>query len=198
MKTAALEDRIRTVRGRKVILDGDLARIYGVSAKRLNEKYRRNLDRFPEDFTFQLAPVEWAVLRSQFATLNAGRGSHRKYLPLAFTEHDAIMAATILNSPRAVQMSVFVVRAFVKMRAALTDTRSLARKLAAVEAAGYCKPSTFLNPSALSSPALRNFLARSTCRSPIFAFFPSFIRNGMSSRLAITLSSSGTTVRGMI
>jgi hypothetical protein len=122
------------VRGQKVILDADLAAIYGVPTKRLNEQVRRNARRFPPDFLFRLTAAEatgWRRSRSQFATLK--RGGNIKYLPYAFSEHGAIMAANVLNSPRAVDMSVFVVRAFIKMRAALTDTRELKRKLAALE-----------------------------------------------------------------
>lgn len=132
---------IVTVRGQKVILDMDLAAIYGVSTKRLNEQFKRNADRFPLDFAFQLTLNEWSAIktqadakknRSQFAT---GSQKHRdpRHPPYAFTEHGAIMAANVLNSPQAVRMSVFVVRAFVKLRATLTDGRDLARKLAAVE-----------------------------------------------------------------
>jgi phage regulator Rha-like protein len=121
------------VRGQKVILDADLARIYGTATKYLNRSVKRNALRFPPDFLFRLTPEEAASLRFHSGTSKDARGG-RRYLPYAFTEHGAIMAATVLNSPRAVQMSVFVVRAFVKMRAALTDTRELARKLAAVEA----------------------------------------------------------------
>ena len=128
-----VEPLIHEIRGEKVILDSDLARLYGVTIKRLNEQVKRNLERFPGDFLFQLTPEENEVLRSQIATLKPGRGQHRKYLPYAFSEHGAIMAANVLNSSRAVQMSVFVVRAFVKMRGLLTDTRELARKLAALE-----------------------------------------------------------------
>jgi hypothetical protein len=135
---------ILTVRNQKVILDADLAAIYGVSTKRLNEQVKRNLGRFPPDFAFQLTLEEWAALSPQIATSEAAPDLRsqiatsslhggRRYPPFAFTEHGAIMAATVLNSPRAVQMSLFVVRAFVKMRAALTDTRELARKLAALE-----------------------------------------------------------------
>ncbi len=116
------------------MLDADLARLYGVTTKRLNEQVKRNRERFPEDFMFQLTVEEtdrWRRSRSQFATLE--RGQNIKYFPYAFTEHGAIMAANVLNSRRAVQMSVFVVRAFVKMRSVLTDTRDLARKLAALE-----------------------------------------------------------------
>jgi len=129
-----LQDRIFTFRGEKVILDSDLAEIYGVETKRLNEQVRRNTDRFPSDFSFELTQGEAddvKRLRSQFATLK--RGQHRKYLPRVFTEHGALMAANVLNSPRAVEMSVFVVRAFTKMRTALSDTRALARKLATLE-----------------------------------------------------------------
>jgi hypothetical protein len=126
------EDLICEVRGKKVMLDSDLARIYGVLTERLNEQVRRNRERFPSDFVFQLSREEFASLIPQFAGSKRGRGGRRK-LPYVFTEHGAIMAANVLRSPRAVQMSVFVVRAFVRMRAALTDTRDLARKLAALE-----------------------------------------------------------------
>jgi hypothetical protein len=105
-----LEDLIHEVREQKVILDADLARIYGVTTKRLNEQVKRNQERFPGDFAFQLTVEEAESLRSQIATLKRGRGQHRKYRPYAFTEHGAIMAANVLNSTRAVQMSVFVVR----------------------------------------------------------------------------------------
>ncbi len=126
-----VDDSIRTIRRQRVILDADLARIYGVEVKRLNEQVKRNLNRFPPDFAFQLAPQEVADLRSQIATLK--RGEHRKYPPYAFTEHGAIMAATVLNSPKAVEMSVFVVRAFIKMREQLLATATLAQRLAEVE-----------------------------------------------------------------
>jgi len=129
-----VEQLIRTIRGQRVILDADLARVYGVPTKRLNEAVRRNLDRFPTDFVFQLVKneaEEFRRSRSQFATLK--RGQNIKYLPRAFTEHGAIMAANVLNSPRAVQMSVFVVRAFVKMREVLGQNVQLAEKLAELE-----------------------------------------------------------------
>jgi hypothetical protein len=133
---------IMTVRDQKVILDADLAAVYGVTTKRLNEQVKRNSNRFPSDFAFQLTEKEWAKLqspvdtssgnRSQFAT---GSQKHRdpRFLPWAFTEHGAIMAANVLNSRTASQMSIFVVRAFVKLRAYLGETRDLARKLAAIE-----------------------------------------------------------------
>lgn len=116
------------------ILDSDLASIYGVPTKRLTEQVKRNGRRFPPDFLFRLTVEETQRCqpsRSQIATLK--RGQNIKYLPYAFTEHGAIMAANVLNSPRAVDMSVFVVRAFVKMRSAFGDSRELARKLALLE-----------------------------------------------------------------
>ena len=109
-------------RGEKVILDADLARIYGVETKAFNRAVKRNADRFPPDFVFQLSRKEFNSLRFQFGTLKTGRGQHRKYLPYAFTEHGAIMTANVLNSPQAVQMSVYVVRAFLKMRSVLSDS----------------------------------------------------------------------------
>lgn len=126
-----VEPLLHELRGERIILDSDLARLYGVPTKRLNEQVRRNADRFPPDFCFQLEPEEVASLRSQIATSSHGG---RRTLPYAFTEHGAIMAANVLNSPPAVQMSVFVVRAFLKMRAVLTDTRQLAKKLTELEA----------------------------------------------------------------
>lgn len=128
-----IEKLIREIRGCRVILDADLAGLYGVETKALNRAVKRNSDRFPEDFMFPLTRQEVEVLRYQFGTLKGGRGQHRKYLPYAFTEHGAIMAANVLNSRRAVQMSVFVVRAFLKMRALLGDKRELAKQLAALE-----------------------------------------------------------------
>jgi len=133
---------IHEVRNQRVILDADLAQIYGVSTKRLNEAVKRNRERFPSDFAFQLARQDVANLKSQFATSKDERmrsqfatASKRnaRFLPYAFTEHGAIMAATLLNSPQAVQMSLFVVRAFVKMRDTLGSHRDLARKLEELE-----------------------------------------------------------------
>jgi hypothetical protein len=123
---------ILVLRGHRVLLDTELAALYGVSTKRFNEQVRRNRERFPADFMFQLTDEELAALRSQIATLKGGRGQHRKYLPYAFTEHGAIMA-TILNSSRAVEMSVYVVRAFVKLRELLSSNRELARRFAQLE-----------------------------------------------------------------
>ena len=115
------------------MLDADLAVLYGVTAKRLNEQVRRNTGRFPVDFAFQLSAEEADSLRSQNATLKPGRGRHRKYRPWAFTEYGVIMAATILNSPRAVEMSLYVVRAFVHLRELLASNTELARRLDELE-----------------------------------------------------------------
>jgi len=121
------------VRGHKVLLDADLATLYGVTTKRFNEQVRRNRERFPEDFMFRLSADEWNSLRSQFATMKPGRGRHRKYLPLAFSEHGAIMAATILSSSRATEVSVYVVRAFVRLWETLAAHKDLAAKLETLE-----------------------------------------------------------------
>lgn len=129
-----IESLIVAIRTQKVILDSDLAAVYGVRVKVLNQAVKRNAQKFPPDFMFQLSPdeaIQARSLRSQFVTLKRGR--HRKYLPYAFTEHGAIMAATVLNSPRAVQMSIFVVRAFVKMRQLLLAQTALARRLVVLE-----------------------------------------------------------------
>jgi hypothetical protein len=123
---------IVTIRNQRVILDRDLAAIYGVPTFRLNEAVKRNQERFPPDFVFQLELQEVTSLISQIAISKPGRGGVRK-LPWAFTEHGALMAANILRSPHAVQMSVFVVRAFVRMRELLGTQRDLARKLAELE-----------------------------------------------------------------
>ena len=124
---------ILILRGHRVILDAELAGLYGVTTKRLNEQVKRNAERFPEDFMFRLTRTEVETLnRSQIAT---GSQKHRdpRFPPFAFTEHGAIMAATILNSPRAVEMSVFVVRAFVRLRELLASNTALARKLNELE-----------------------------------------------------------------
>ena len=133
-KSENIASLIYMLRGEKVLLSEHLAGLYGVSVGALNQAVKRNIQRFPDDFMFQLTREEAnaiLVSRSQIVILKQGRNV--KHLPFAFTEHGAIMAANILNSPQAIQMSVFVVRAFIKMRAALTDTRELARKLAALE-----------------------------------------------------------------
>jgi hypothetical protein len=124
---SAVEGVIHTVRGERVILDADLAKLYGVATKALNQAVHRNRDKFPPDFLLQLTGPELLALnRSQIVTGSAQRHRDPRSRPFAFTEHGAIMAANILNSPQAVQMSVFVVRAFIKMRSLLTDTKKLA------------------------------------------------------------------------
>jgi hypothetical protein len=128
---ADIQSLIVDIRGVKVIPDWALARLYSVRTGALNQAVARNRGRFPEDFAFQLTEAEFDRLMSQFVTSNA-RGGRRK-LPYVFTEHGAMMAANVLRSPRAVQMSVFVVRAFVTMRQMLTGQRGLARRLAELE-----------------------------------------------------------------
>jgi hypothetical protein len=125
---------ILVLRGQRVLLDTELADLYGVTTKRFNEQVRRNRERFPADFMFQLTAEEAEALRSQIATSKAAGRGGRRYLPYAFTEHGAIMAATVLNSPRAVEMSVYVVRAFVKLRELLVSNKELARRLDELEA----------------------------------------------------------------
>jgi hypothetical protein len=132
--SATIHSVIRTIHGRKVILDTDLAAIYSVTTKRLNEQVKRNKSRFPEDFMFRLTAAEARKVissRSQIATLK--RGQNIKHLPYAFTEHGAIMVATILSTPQAVKMSVFVVRAFVRMREQLTANAAILRRLAEID-----------------------------------------------------------------
>lgn len=129
-----IEKAILSIRGEKVMLDSDLAELYGVETKALNQAVKRNATRFPADFMFQLTQEEHddlVRLRSQIVTLK--RGEHRKYLPYAFTEHGALMLANVLNSERAAQTSVMVVRAFVRLRQMLASNAELARKLAALE-----------------------------------------------------------------
>ena len=125
---------IRSIRDQRVILDTDLASLYQVPTKALNQAARRNREKFPEDLVFQLTWEEAArlpSLRSQFVTLK--RGQHLKYRPFAFTEHGALMAATVLNSPRAVAMSLYILRAFVKMREDLAANAAILRRLAEID-----------------------------------------------------------------
>ena len=125
------EPAIHLVRGQRVMLDSDLAAIYRVTTKRLNEQIRRNRNRFPADFAFQLTTQEFTILRSQIATSNRRGG--RRYLPWAFTEHGAIMLASVLNSQVAIEASMRVVRAFVKLREMVSSNVQLAAKLADLE-----------------------------------------------------------------
>jgi len=128
-----VSSKILVLRNQKVMLDADLAELYGVSVKQLNQQVKRNRHRFPKDFVFTLTKPENASLRSQIVTSKPGRGG-RRYMPHAFTEHGAIMAATVLNSKRAIEMSIFVVRAFVQMRQALVVNQHVISKLAELEA----------------------------------------------------------------
>jgi ribosomal protein L14E/L6E/L27E len=140
-----IEEVILSIRDQRVILAGDLAAVYGVETRRLNEQVRRNAARFPADFVFQLSKQEFeqlvsrsviladgrAALRSQNATLK--RGQHIKFPPYAFTEHGAIMAAMVLNSPEALAMSVYVVRAFIQMREHLASNTAILKRLAEID-----------------------------------------------------------------
>jgi hypothetical protein len=130
-RTEGIQSLIVTIRGQRVMLDSDLARIYGVELKRLNEQVKRNAARFPADFAFQLDSQEFAILKSQIAT-SSSHGGKRK-LPWVFTEHGTIMLASVLNSPIAVDASVRVVRAFVYLREQLLANRELARKFVELE-----------------------------------------------------------------
>lgn len=127
-----IERKIYLVRGQKVMLDSDLAELYGVTTKRLNEQVRRNAGKFPEDFMFQLSSKEYDVLRSHFATSSSRHGG-RRYPPYVFTEHGALMAASVLNTSRAVQVSIYVVRAFVKLREMIASHKDLALRLDEME-----------------------------------------------------------------
>ncbi len=125
---------IQTIRGQRVVLSMDLSKLYGVPAKRLNEHIRRDTAPFPSDFMFQISATEWEEvisLRSRSATLK--RGQHQKYRPYAFTEHGALMAATVLNSSQAVAMSVYIIRAFVQQREVLTANETILQRLAEID-----------------------------------------------------------------
>jgi ORF6N domain len=147
-----IELLIFTLRGQKIILDADLAELYGVPTKAFNQAVKRNADRFPQDFLFQLTAREWSNLKSQIVTsstdvpqkenvapnwsqfvTSSKRHRGAAYRPLAFTEHGAIMAATVLNSPEAVAMSVFVVRAFVRIREHLAANAAILKRLAEID-----------------------------------------------------------------
>ena len=130
LATARIARQILVIRGQKVMIDADLAALYDVETRRLNEQVRRNAERFPKDFVFQVTAAEFTNLKSQFATSSWGG---RRKLPIAFTEYGAIMAAMMLNSPRATEVSVYVVRAFVELRETLTHHKELAKRLDELE-----------------------------------------------------------------
>lgn len=133
LSTEIIEKRIFLIRGQKVMLDSDLADLYGVDTKRLNEQVRRNPKRFPVDFMFQLTVREAESLRSQNATLKTGRGQHRKYLPHVFTEQGVAMLSSVLNSDRAILVNVEIIRVFVRLRQLLATHKDLSLKLEAME-----------------------------------------------------------------
>ena len=139
---ASIETKILLIRGQKVMLDADLAELYEVETKVLNQAVKRNIERFPDDFMFQLTAEEFANLksqsdtsnlRSQIVTLKAGRGQHRKYLPYAFTEQGVAMLSSVLRSSRAIEVNIAIMRTFVQLRQMLTSNAELSRKLAAME-----------------------------------------------------------------
>jgi len=125
--------RIYEIRGQRIMLDADLAEMYGVAAKVLNQAVKRNAERFPEDFMFRLTSEEADSLRSQIVTLKSGRGQHRKYLPCAFTEQGVAMLSSVLRSSRAVMVNVAIMRAFVQLRGMLASHAELSRTLTALE-----------------------------------------------------------------
>ncbi len=130
MQLSVIHSKIYEIRGQKVMLDFDLAELYEVETKVLNQAVKRNRERFPEDFMFQLKKEEWEVLRSQFVTLEKeGRGKYPKYLPFAFTEHGVTMLASVLRSEKAIKMNIAIVRAFIALRQFAINYKDLASQL---------------------------------------------------------------------
>ena len=129
----AVEQKIYMIRGHKVMLDSDLAELYGVPTKVLLQAVKRNAARFPSDFMFQLNNQEVLALRSQIVTLKKGRGQHRKYIPYVFTEQGVAMLSSVLKSERAIQVNIAIMRSFVKIREMLSAHKDLARKLEEME-----------------------------------------------------------------
>ena len=132
IETPGIESKIYLIRGETVMLDSDLADLYHVPTKRLKEQVRRNINRFPSDFMFQLTEIEWDFLRSQNATPKTGRGGNR-VLPFAFTEHGISMLSSVLNSNRAVEVNIAIVRSFIRLRNVLNSDRELAKRLSDLE-----------------------------------------------------------------
>jgi len=128
-----IERKILVIRGEKVMLDSDLAILYGVETRVLNQAVRRNIRRFPNDFMFELSAVENELLRSQIVILKKGRGQHSKYLPYAFTEQGVAMLSSVLNSDRAIEVNILIMRAFVKLREMISTHKDLAKKLEDLE-----------------------------------------------------------------
>ncbi len=131
--TDFIATKILFLRDEKVLLDADLALLYGVETKRLKEAVRRNLARFPEDFMFELTPDEWSSLRTQIASLKSGRGKHPKFPPFAFTEQGVAMLSGILNSPRAIETNIAIMRTFVALRKLMESNQDLATKIRQLE-----------------------------------------------------------------
>jgi hypothetical protein len=125
--------KIYVIRGLKVMLDKDLADLYGVETKRLNEAVRRNIYRFPEDFMFELTSEEFISLRSHFATLKSGRGQHRKYMPFAFTEQGVAMLSSVLNSETAIRVNIQIIRVFTRMRQLMSSHKDILMQLEKIE-----------------------------------------------------------------
>jgi hypothetical protein len=132
IETPRIDSRIYIVRGETVMLDSDLASLYQVPTKRLKEQVRRNINRFPSDFMFQLNEIEWDFLRSQIATSKSGRGGNR-VLPVAFTEHGIAMLSSVLNSDRAVEVNIAIVRSFIRLRKVLNSNQELAKRISDLE-----------------------------------------------------------------
>ncbi len=126
-------NKIYLIRDQKVMIDADLAELYGIETKRLKEQVRRNRERFPDDFMFQLTTAEHQRLRSQFASLNKSRGQHAKYLPFAFTEHGVLMLSNVVNSKRAIAVNIQIIRIFIKMREMLLTHQDLLIKMNKLE-----------------------------------------------------------------
>ncbi|MBW2703780.1 MAG: ORF6N domain-containing protein [Deltaproteobacteria bacterium] len=133
MQLVRIEGQIYELRGRRVLLDHDLAKLYGVETKVLNQAVRRNQDRFPDDFMFRLDAEESDSLRSQIVTLKSGRGQHRKFLPFAFTEQGVAMLSSVLRSPRAIQVNIEIMRAFVRLRQVQSQNTELTTRLTELE-----------------------------------------------------------------
>jgi len=131
--TDFIATKILFLRGEKVLLDADLALLYGVETKVLKQAVRRNIDRFPEDFLFELSTEEWNSLRSQIVTLEKGRGKYSKYPPFAFTEQGVAMLSGILNSPRAIETNIAIMRTFVALRKLMETHKDLAAKIRQLE-----------------------------------------------------------------
>lgn len=133
MQLQIIQKKIYELRGHKVMLDFDLASLYDVDTKRLKEAVRRNIQRFPGDFMFELKKEEWTSLRTQIASLETGRGKHIKYSPFAFTEQGVAMLSSVLNSSKAIQVNISIIRAFVMLRQLALTYSELAQKITKLE-----------------------------------------------------------------